>query len=159
MGAMSNWNEKLNLAVPRALQRSHDEARAQLVWANMERDSIAVAAKRVEKLCLPHFEYEEKTIFPVLALLPNLKRSEPRPEMMDVLPLIADFSARHEALDDHHQSILFAIEALAQAARKEKNRVFAEFACNLRVHERLEDEVIYPMVIVIGKYLEGKLAH
>lgn len=158
MGSIFDSNGKLKRVVPNALRRAHDEARAQLVWANMERDSIAVAAKRVAKLCLPHFEYEEKTIFPVLALLPYLERGELRPEMMDVMPLIADFSASHDALDDHHQSIVSAIEALGQVARKEKNRVFAEVAYNLRVHERVEDEVIYPMVVVIGKYLEEKLA-
>lgn len=125
----------------------------------MERDPIAVAAKRVAKLCLPHFEYEEKTVFPVFALLPDLQRGELRPEMMDVMPLIADFVARHDALDEHHQSILSAIDALLQAARKEKNRVFAEVANNLRIHERLEDEVIYPMVAVIGRYLEEKFAY
>jgi len=158
MGSMTNWNQKLNLAVPHALRRSHEEARAQFAWANMERDSIALAAKRIEKLCLPHFEYEEKTVFPVLALLPLLERGEVRPEMMDAIPLIADFSARHAAVDDHHQLILSAIDAMAETARKEKNRVFADFARNLRVHERLEEEVIYPMIVVIGRYLEEKLA-
>jgi len=159
MNSLANWNGELRLTVPKALRRGHDEARAQFAWANMERDRIAVAAKRVEKLCLPHFEYEERTVFPVLALLPYLQRGELQPEMLDVLPLIADFRARHDALQHHHNSILFAIAALLDAARKEKNRVFAEFANNLRVHERVEDEVLYPIVDVIGRNLEEKLAH
>ena len=159
MNSILDLNGKLKLTVPNALRRGHDEARAQFVWANMERDSIAIAAKRVAKLCLPHFEHEEKTVFPVLALLPYLERGDLRPEMLDVLPLIGDFAAKHDALDEHHQSIVSAIEALGQAARKEKNRLFTEFAYNLRVHERVEDEVIYPMIVVIGKYLEEKLAN
>ena len=157
MGSILNWNGKLN--VPDALRRGHDEARAELVRATMEGGQIAKAGKRVAQLCLPHFEHEEKSVFPVLALLPYLEQGNLRPEMMDVMPLIFDFRAKHDALDDHHQLIVSAIEELLQAAHKEKNREFAEFAYNLRVHERIEDEVIYPTVVLIGKYLQEKLAN
>ena len=154
MGSILNWNGKLT--VPDALRRGHDEARTELVRAAMQGGRIAKAAKRVAQLCLPHFEHEEKSVFPVLALLPYLAPKNLRPEMMDVMPLISDFRAKHDAINDHHQSILAAIEELLQAAHKEKNREFAEFAYNLRVHEKIEDEVIYPMVVVIGKYLQEK---
>jgi hypothetical protein len=156
MGSRLNWNGKLN--VPDALRRGHDEARTELVRAAMQGGRIAKAAKRVAQLCLPHFEHEEKSVFPVLALLPYLAPENLRPEMMDVMPLISDFRAKHDALNDHHQSILAEIEELLQAAHKEKNREFAELAYNLRIHERVEDEVIYPAVVLIGGYLQEKLA-
>jgi hypothetical protein len=156
MGSILNWNGKLN--VPDALRRGHDEARTELVRAAMQGGRIAKAAKRVAQLCLPHFEHEEKSVFPVLALLPYLAPENLRPEMMDVMPLISDFRAKHDALNDHHQSILAEIEELLQAAHKEKNREFAELAYNLRIHERVEDEVIYPAVVLIGGYLQEKLA-
>jgi len=154
MSSIFNWNGKLT--VPNALRRGHEEARAELVRATMEGGRIAKAGKRVAQLCLPHFEHEEKSVFPVLALLPELERGNVRAEMMEVMPLISDFRAKHDALNDHHQSILAAIEALLQAAHKEKNREFAEFAYNMRIHERVEDEVIYPTVVLIGKYLQEK---
>jgi hypothetical protein len=152
----NSWNGKLN--VPNALLRGHDEVRADLVRATMEGGRIAKAAKRVGELCLPHFEHEENGVFPVLALLPYLQQGNLRPEMMDVMPLIHDFRAKHDAMHDHHQLIASAIEALLQAAHKEKNREFAQFAYNLRVHERVEDEVIYPTIVLIGKFLQEKLA-
>jgi hypothetical protein len=151
------WNGKLN--VPKALLRGHDEARAELVRATMEGGRIAKAGKRVAELCLPHFEHEEKGVFPVLALLPYLEQGNLRPEMLDVMPLIHNFRAKHDAINDHHQLIVSAIEDLLQAAHKERNREVAEFAYNLRVHERIEDEVIYPTVVLIGKYLQEKLAN
>src|SRR5476651_1703466 len=154
MSSILNWNGKLN--APDALLRGHDEARAELVRATMEGGRIAKAAKRVAQLCLPHFEHEERSVFPVLALLPYLERGNLRPEMMDVMPLISDFRAKHDTLNDHHQSILAAIEDLLQAAHMEKNREFAEFAYNMRIHERVEDEVIYPTVVLIGTYLQEK---
>jgi hypothetical protein len=153
---LDKWSGKLN--VPKALLRGHDEARAELVRVSMEGGRIAKAGKRVAELCLPHFEHEEKGVFPVLALLPYLEQGNLQAEMMDVMPLIHKFRAKHDAMDDHHQMIVSAIEDLLQAAHKEKNREVAEFAYNLRVHERIEDEVIYPTVVLIGKYLQQKLA-
>lgn len=157
MSSLFHWNG--NLSVPNALRLGHDEARAELVRATMEEGPIAKAAKRLGLLCVPHFEREEKSVFPVLALLPDLTHGILRPEMMDVMPLISDFRARRDALNDHHQSILSAIGALLEAAHQEKNGEFVDFAYNLRVHEKIEDEVIYPTVILIGDYLREKFAN
>jgi len=154
MGSIRKLNG--NLVVPDALMRGHDEMRAELVQATMEGGRIAKAAKRVAQLCLPHFEHEEKHVFPVLALLPYLERGILLAEMVDVMPLISNFRAKHDAIADHHQLILAATEELLQVANKEKTREFTEFAYNLRVHEKLEDEVIYPTVVMIGKYLQEK---
>ena len=156
MSSTLGWNGKLS--VPDALLRGHDEARSELVRATMEGGRIARAAKRVAELCLPHFEHEERCIFPVLALLPHLGRGILQPEMMDVIPLISNFSARHDALNEHHQSILAAIDELLQAAHKEQNSEFVEFAYTMKVHEKVEDEVIYPAVALIGRYLKDKPA-
>jgi len=157
MGSIINWNGKLN--VPRALQRDHDEARTEFVRAGMEGGRIAKAGKRVAQLCLPNFEHEEKTVFPILALLPYLAPENLQPEMLDVLPLISEFRAKHDTIVDDHQSILAAIDELMHAAHKQKNRKFAEFAHNLKNHEDIEAELIYPTVILIGNYLQEKFAH
>jgi hypothetical protein len=142
---------------PDALRLDHDEIRAELARATLEPGSIGTAAMRVARCCLPHFEHEEKAVFPALDLLHDLSLGNVRPEMADVLPLISEFSARHDALGDQHQSIISAVEALLQAANKEKNREIADFAYNLRLHERIEDEVIYPTVMLIGNYVRERL--
>jgi hypothetical protein len=152
---LEKWNGKLR--VPKALLHGHDEARAELVRATMEGGRVAKAGKRLAELCLPHFEHEEETVFPVLALLPYVEQGNLRPEMLDVMPLIHKFRAKHDAINDHHQLIVSAIENLLKAAHKEMNREVAEFAHSMRVHERIEDEVIYPTVVLIGKYLQEKL--
>jgi hypothetical protein len=151
------WNGKLS--IPEALRLAHDDVSAELVRATMERGPIAHAAMRVAKLCLPHFEREERMVFPALGILPDLARGNLRPEMLDVLPMIGEFSARQQEFDDQHRSIHSAIAALQQAAQREKNREFVEVAYNLTVHERIEDEVLFPMVLLIGKYLRAKFEH
>lgn len=143
--------------IPDALRLGHDEVRAELVRATSTPGRIGDAAERVAGLCLPHFEREEELVFPVFGLLRELASGEVRPEMAEILPLVSAFSAWHDALDAQHQAIASAIHALLLAAHKENNREFAEFAYCMRVHERLEDEVIYPMVPLIGKYVQQKL--
>jgi len=142
--------------IPEALKRDHDEARSVLACAIAEPGPIGKAAMRVAQLCLPHFEQEENIVFPVFGLLHDLASGDVSPEMADVLPLIYDFHVNHMARQ--HQSLDAAIEALRQAARAEECTQFTLFADKLQVHERLEAEVVYPAVIVIGKYLRASLA-
>jgi hypothetical protein len=156
MDAIQNWNGKLS--IPGALQRSHDDARVVFVRAAMQSDRIANAGKYLAQLCLPHFEFEEKEVFPVLALLPYLEQGNLRSEMLAVVPHIDDIRAKRNAIFYDHQSILAAVEELRQVAHKEKNREITEFAHNMHVQVRIEDEVIYSAVILIGKHLEGKFA-
>jgi hypothetical protein len=143
--------------IPQALRVGHDEARAELVRATSMPGRIGEAAGRVAGLCLPHFEREEETVFPVFGVLRELASGKVRPEMAEVLPLVSAFSAWHDGLGNQHRAIGSAIHALLLAAHKENNLEFAEFAYCLRIHEKLEDEVIYPMVPVIGRYVQESL--
>ena len=143
--------------MPEALRLGHDQVRAELVRATTTPGRIGEAAGRVAGLCLPHFEREEEMVFPVFGLLRELASGKVRPEMAEVLPLVSAFSAWRDALGDAHQSIAPAIHGLLLAAQKEDNREIVEFAYCLRVHERLEDEVIYPMVPLIGRYVQERL--
>ena len=143
---------------PKSLQLSHDEVRAGFVRATMGGGPIAAAAKRLAKISLPHFDGEEKFVFPVLGLLPDLKNGFVQQEMADLLPLIADFRTRFDSLEKQHESIRSAIENLLEASHRSNNREVAKFAYNLRIHERIEDEVIFPAVMLIGNYLRERLA-
>ena len=101
-----------NLRAGDALMLEHDDIRAELARTAMESGSIGEAAKRLAHLCVSHFEQEEKQVFPVLDLLNDLASGVVQPEMASVLPLVSLFRARHRDLDDHHESILMAVDAL-----------------------------------------------
>jgi hemerythrin superfamily protein len=155
MDAKFKWQSIFK--IPEALRLGHDEARAELVRATSMPGRIGEAAGRVARLCLPHFEREEEMVFPVFGVLRELESGKVRPEMAEILPLVSNFKAWHDSLDYQHQAITSAIHALLLASHKEYNREIAEFAYGMRVHERLEDEVIYPMVPVIGRYVQERL--
>jgi hypothetical protein len=143
--------------IPEAMRLGHDEIRAELVRATSVPGPIGDAAGRVAELCLPHFEREEETVYPVFGMLREFASGEVRPQWASVLPLVAEFKQWHDSFDTEHQSIAPAIHALLLAAYKEDNREMVEFTYNLRMHERLEDQVIYPTVLLIGNYVEQRL--
>ena len=145
------------LSAPDAMRLEHDEMRAQLVSASMEAGPIGDAARRVARLCVPHFEQEEKLVFPIFELLHSLALGDVQREAAAVLPLVSRFCARHDRLHRHHKSIVSAIGALLAAAHKEHNREIATFAQRLWLHERTEDAVIYPMATLAGNYVREAL--
>lgn len=63
--------------------------------------------------------------------------------------MIAQFSAQHYALHDHHQSIKAALDELLHEARKEEYEEITQLVYTLRNHERIEDEAMYPTVLLI----------
>jgi hemerythrin superfamily protein len=150
------WNAQF--ALPSALRLTHNGARTELVQAAREPGAIGKAGMRLVSLCLPHFEEEEEAVFPALDLLPDLAQGNVRPEMASVLPLIEEFGLRHRNWQSEHRSITSAIDALLAASLKQRNERFAEFAYSLRIHEKLEEEVVYPTVLVIGQLLRARLA-
>ncbi len=143
--------------IPEALRLGHDEVRAELVRATSMPGRVGEAAGRLAGLCLPHLEREEETVFPVFGLLRDLASGKVRPEMADILPLVSAFGAWRDSLDDDHRSTAPAIQALLLAAHQEDNREIVEFTYCLRMHERLEDEVIFPTVFLIGNYVQERL--
>lgn len=146
------------LRIPEALRLGHEEMRAHLARSAMEPGRIGRVATRVARLCLPHFEQEEKAVFPIFGLLNDVALGEVRTEMAAFLPLISRFTTWHGTLGNHHQNIFSAAGELLEAALREGNREIADFAHKLQLHEELEEEVIYPTAILIGKYVREKLA-
>ncbi len=143
--------------IPRALRADHDQIRAQFVTAASEPGPVGQAAMTLARLCLPHFEREEKTVFPAFALLHDLALGHVSPEMSAVMPLITNFNAWHESLGKHHQTITVAVDELARTAHRERNRAMADFAARVRIHESIEDEVLFLTVKLIGNYLRERL--
>ncbi|MBI4292401.1 MAG: hypothetical protein HY661_13070 [Betaproteobacteria bacterium] len=137
------------LDIPEALTLDHEKISAELLRASKEPGAIGKAAKRVTELCLPHFAKEEKNVFHAFGVLHDLMAERVRPDMAAVMPLVAQFSAQHYALNDHHQSIKAALDELLQEARKEENQEISQLVYTLRNHERIEDELMYPTVLLI----------
>jgi len=145
------------LEIPGALTLDHEELRSELIVASEEPGRIGIAEKKVTELCLPHFAKEEENIFHAFGVLHDLAAARVRPDMAAVTSMIAQFSAQHYALRDRHQSIKAALEELLQEARKEDNEEIAQLVYTLRNHEKIEDEVMYPTVLLIDRSVRESL--
>ena len=143
--------------IPDALALDHEELRTELIRAATVPGRIGIAAKKVAHLCLPHFAKEEQMIFSAFGLLHDLAANRVRKDMAPVAPMIALFSAQHHALLDREQSMNVAVEELLREAHKEKNTEIADLVSKLRNHEKTEDEVMYPTVLLIGSSVRDAL--
>jgi hypothetical protein len=147
----------MNMEVPIALKLDHDELRSGLEKASKERGPVGEAARELAGLALPHMAREEKIAFPALGLLAELATGDVRAEMAAALPLIADFISGQSAFRTDHQQISYRFQVLLEAAKKEGNDRYAQLAYKGMVHERIEEAVIYPTIILIGKYIRQQL--
>ncbi len=139
------------------LAREHEEMRDSLARAMNEPGLVGQAASRVAQLCLPHFDVEERSVFPAFAIMHEVILKNLHPEKVRILPLLEQFNRAHDFLAQQHKAMVAAIEALSEAAREGRNEEIAEFARRLRDHERLESEVLYPTVRMIGRFLDEVL--
>ncbi len=143
--------------VPEALRIEHNEIRAGLTHACLQRGAIGRAARQALRFCVAHFEEEERILFPVFGLLRDVAAGRIEPEMAELLPSVTRFVARYDRLLIHHRSISKALGALLEAAHRESNREVANVAYMARLHERMEEEVTYPTAVLIGNHLRVAL--
>jgi hypothetical protein len=124
------------------LRHDHEEIRAALARATTGPKPIAGAARRLAELCVPHFELEEKLVFPILARLHVLTLGEDLyPELADVQDQIAELCHQHKQFGAGHHSIDSEVETLLQAGHKRGSRETAELGRIIRNHERFEDHL------------------
>ncbi|MDB5811723.1 MAG: hypothetical protein JWN94_3845 [Betaproteobacteria bacterium] len=122
----------------------------------VEGGPVMIVARRLAQLCLPHFEWEEKTVYPVLALLPDIVLGKLQPQFAKVMPLLEEFNMRQAEMDSEHLLILSAIDLLSRVAFRMKNADCADLASRLTIHETVEEKVIFPMVAMIGDHLRER---
>ena len=144
--------------IPYALAREHEELRTALIDVAIQPGRVGIAAKKVAHLYLPQFVREEQMIFSAFGMFQDMAAERVSPSLVPVEPMIALFSAQHHALLNRHKPIDAALEELLQEAGKEHCAEIADLVYKLRYHEKTEDEVMFPTVLMIGKSLRNALA-
>lgn len=142
------------LDIPEALTLEHEELQAKLTKAAAKPGRIGKAAERVALLCRAHFAKEEETIFRAFGWLHALASDRARPEMAAEAQMVVQLGAQQDALSKHHRLIDAAIEKLLEQGREDEDNEVVELAVRLRDHEKIEDEVTYPAVLLIAKSVQ-----
>jgi hemerythrin superfamily protein len=143
--------------IPDALMFDHEMLREKLIRAAAEPGRIGEAAERVAQLCLLHFASEEENVFRAIDLLNGLAPELARSNMAAALPIIARISAQHLTMRGDDHPVNAAIEELLREANNEENEEIRELVSDLRDHEEIEDQVMYPTLLFADAYLRDSL--
>lgn len=146
------------LKVPHAIQREHDELHSELARACNDHGTVGKAAQRVVRLLTPHFSKVQDFVLPAAGALQALSKGDFRSEMRDVLALAERLRVELPDLIAEHRMIDAALEMLITAAKEEDKVEFAELAVRVMMHTQLEEEILYPAVMVAGDLLKYKLS-
>jgi len=154
-------NEKgvtnMEILVPKSLKVEHEALHTVLAKATKEEGEIGAAAKQIAKILHGHFVKEEEFALPPIGLLADLAKGHITEDMKSVLHMTDKLKADLPQMLEEHKQIVQAVDKFADIAKKFNRIEYVEFAENLKLHARTEEEVMYPAAILVGDYIKLKL--
>jgi hypothetical protein len=139
--------------MPRSLQMEHDEFQTELIKAIQTGGKTGKTAQKISELLHAHFAKEELYALPPLAILPQLANGEMNPEMAPYVPMIFQFKTELPQILEEHKEIALELSNLISAAQQESKAEQISLAKRLRLHTQMEEEILYPTIILIGEHL------
>lgn len=144
----------MNLVIPASLQQEHQALHDELRVATQADGAVGEAARTLARLMHPHFLKEDEFALPPLGLLAVLARGDTAPGMEQVLALTDHLESELPAMLAEHQEIVGALGRLRQAAQEGGRPDIVDFAQRLTQHARVEEEVMYPAALLVGRYVK-----
>ena len=142
--------------IPRALQAEHDELREALARLAGETSQIGEAGADVKALFDSHGAREEEFALPPLGLLAPLATGAVTTDAPAVIALSRRLRSELPDMLDDHLAIVAALQILLDKANELGRPDARDLARRLILHAQLEEEVLYPAAILVGKYLEER---
>jgi hypothetical protein len=144
----------MSLQIPVSLKSGHEAILAVLKHAMREPARTGEAARGVAQILDGHILREEKFALTPLGLLPALARGETPSELAAALKLTRQLRRELPQMLDEHRQIADALRRLASAAEAEGKPEYVALAEEMILHAHLEEDVLYPTALLIGKYAE-----
>ncbi len=142
------------LDTPHALRMEDRHLRDDLARALKDQGSVGSAAKEIERILLPHLEARENLVFRPLGLLRALAQDEPGVDRARAIAAVEQIQRELPKFEQEHRAIYDANKRLIDAANREHKPQYLDLSDRIWVHMRLEEEVLYPTVTLIGRYLK-----
>ena len=151
-GAVRSASEPRSEApIPHSLVAEHKELQLML------KDTIALGgetgrfAELVDASLAPHFAKEEEYALPPLTMLPDLAQDRAVIDPGEMIRRSERMKTELPQMINDHRLIVLSLDHLAQAARNENRESALQFVEKLRLHARMEEEILYPAGIVAGE--------
>lgn len=144
------------IRIPESMRVEHAEIHDELVRATKLPGRVGDAARELAHLLHPHFVREEEIALPPLGLLAALAHGEVPSESAAVLAMTDALRDELPRMLEEHVAIHAASLRLRDVAREEKADDIAHLAEKLMLHARSEEEIFYPMTVLIGDIVRAR---
>jgi iron-sulfur cluster repair protein YtfE (RIC family) len=142
----------MGMQVPDSLKSGHQAIQAALKRATAEPDPLGETARAIARIMSGHMMREEKFALRPLGLLKALARGETPAELAEVAKLSNALRLEMPQMIDEHRQIAEALHALARNAEAAGKPEYVALAEEMLLHAHLEEVVLYPAAILVGKY-------
>ena len=139
---------------PSVILNDHDFFLNKLKQVSNFQDSTGYFARELYEVMEYHFKEEEEYVLPPLGILTYLAREEFPENGKEIILLTERFRENQAVMLAEHQMITHFLSEMMRVAQRENHEELIGFDEALQKHATLEEEVLFPMVQVIGDYLE-----
>lgn len=142
--------------VPSVILQDHRFFLEKLEKVSVYQDSTGVAARKLYEVMEYHFREEEEYVLPPLGILPELSSGRVPKNPEEILRLTDKFKKNEAVMLAEHQVITHYLQKMMLAAEKDGHRGLAGFQTELEKHAALEEQILFPTVLVIANYLKNR---
>ena len=140
------------LQVPESLKGGHESIYATLKRAMREPGATGEAARRVMQVLNGHMLREEKFALRPLGILKLLGRGATPGDLAEAHSLVQELEREMPQMVDEHREISELLRLLTAAAEAEGKPEYVAFAEEMILHAHVEEDVLYPAAMLIGRY-------
>ena len=139
---------------PSVILKDHHYFLNKLEPVTRYKDSTGYFAGELYKVMEYHFKEEEEYVLPPLGILPLMARGEFPVNANEIFLLTEKFRENSAVMLAEHQMITHFLAKMMRTAAMEDHKDLMGFEEEVQKHSALEEEVLFPMVFVIGDYLK-----
>jgi hypothetical protein len=141
----------MGMQVPESLKSGHEAIHAALMRAAGEPGPLGENARTVARILSGHMLREEKFALRPLGLLKALARGETPGELGEVIKLVQALRFEMPQMLDEHRQVAQALRLLAGNAEAAGKPEYVALAEEIMVHAHLEEDVLYPAAMLVGR--------
>lgn len=142
----------MSLHVPESLKGGHEAIHAALKSAMREEGRTGEIGRQLAQVLDGHMMREEKFALRPLGLLKAIARGETPADLGDAAKLVGELGRELPQMIDEHREIARLARDLAREAEAAGKPDYVDFAEDLILHAHLEEDVLYPAALVVGRF-------
>lgn len=144
---------------PSSLEKGHANLHNDLDAVISLGGKLGEKAQQLAKVLYQHFEKEEEFALPPLSFLLMLTEGSWKIDTNAAIVMSEKLESKLSEMTKDHQNINKILEQFLAIAKEENNYKAIQFARDLNIHVEIEDQVLYPTSILIGRYLKNIKNH